>query len=104
MSVFFAEAQWPSPQPHQQPEVVHTAEELVEAILYGAHVDRVVVFPGGLSKIGHEDMLPEDMTQAMRNSANTLRWLEHLSEPRLEAIKLGKARAAHAACRDDLSG
>jgi len=53
----------------QQPEVVHSVSEFIEALHFQAHLDRVVVLPGGVHLLGQQHGVPEMLRHACVASA-----------------------------------
>lgn len=76
----------------QQPEVVHTVEAFLEAMLFEPHVDRVVVLPNGVRLLQQQDGLPTALTQAARSSQTLRGFLDNLGT---EAIDKFRGRLWH---------
>ena len=89
-SKILAEADWPThitQDPSKQGTVVETVDEFMQALLYGDHLDDVVVFPDGLRKLGQFDSMPEYIL-AVQKKDTVRNWLESVS-----ASTLGNIRA-----------
>ncbi|KAK3243537.1 hypothetical protein CYMTET_46818, partial [Cymbomonas tetramitiformis] len=71
----------------QLPEVVHTAEEFLEVLLFEQHLERVVVLPNGVELLGQADSIPKALSGAVRKSAlvsNVLSALDSDAKARLK--------------------
>lgn len=80
------EALW-NIKPEQQPDVVHTVEEFLEIVLFQPHLDRVVVFPDGVRKLGQEEGIPEAVRQAACSSRDVRGFLAALGPESQEAFR-----------------
>ena len=69
------ECLWPSRE-DQRPEVVHTAEEFLEVLLFEPHLDRVVVLPNGVELLHQVGSIPGALSSALQ-SATSVRQLIH---------------------------
>lgn len=48
----------------QKPDIVHTAAEFLEVLLFQPHLDRVVVLPNGIELLGQQHGIPAALTNA----------------------------------------
>jgi hypothetical protein len=76
----------------QMPEVVYTAEEFLDALLYQTHIDRIVVLPNGIELLRQEHGIPDRLVQAVRKS-NTIR--QFLDEITHEGSDIYRGRLWH---------
>lgn len=76
----------------QRPEVAHTAEEFLEAMLLQPQLDRVVVLPGGIDLLRQQNALPEALRDAVARSSNMRDMMNIMPE---EARASFKARLWH---------
>lgn len=63
-------AEWPWPEhvlvdKTKQPRFVHTVKDFMHELTEGDHMDKVVVFPGGLEALGHQAAMNQDVAKAM---------------------------------------
>ena len=84
------ENDWPAfitGDPDKQATVVQTVDEFMQALLYGEHLNDVIVLPDGLRKLGQVDAMPDYILNA-KNEENVRKWLESVP-----ASMLGNIRA-----------
>mmetsp|Transcript_17198 Transcript_17198/g.27481 ORF Transcript_17198/g.27481 Transcript_17198/m.27481 type:complete len:294 (-) Transcript_17198:520-1401(-) len=62
----------------KQPVVLETAEAFIDAMMFGEHMNRVVVLKEGIKKLGMADALPKGMVEAAHEENNALSWLGKL--------------------------
>jgi len=70
---------WPI-RDEQRPEVVHTVEEFLDALLFQPHVDRVVVLPNGVELLNQQHAIPEKLCRAVRKSSTIRSFLAEISK------------------------
>lgn len=75
-------AGWPASlaAPAKQPVVVRDLDAFEEALLFGSHIDRIVVLHDGVARLGHAEALPEDVRRAARGESSVTAFLEALGD------------------------
>ena len=75
-------AGWPVEYFHQEekkPTVVDTAQEFIDAVLLGDHMDDVIVLPDGLKKLEMENAMPKDIVAVSNHIMNMYHYKIYLS-------------------------
>lgn len=62
----------------QEPEVVHTAEEFLEVMLFETHVDRCVVLRNGINLLRQQGAIPERLHEAVASSSSVRSFLDKI--------------------------
>ena len=85
-------AGWPATlaQPQYQPEIVQSAEEFERQLLFGSHVDRVLVLRNGVQLLGLEQSLPPEVADAAAGETCVRRFLQKLGDD--EALRQLRGR------------
>lgn len=69
---------WPIKE-SQKPEVVSTAEEFMDAVLFQTHIDRVVVLPNGIELLRQQNGIPEQLLKSVRKSSTIRTLLDEIT-------------------------
>lgn len=75
-------AGWPASlaAPAKAPHVIRDLLEFEDEVLFGVHINRVVVLPGGVAKLGHGDALPAYVCDAAHGETSVTAFLERLGD------------------------
>ena len=69
------------------PTVLEDAAAFVDCLLWGKHVDDIVVLRGGVSKLSQDGALPDSVARAVRMQPDTRAFLGALDARLLESLR-----------------
>lgn len=75
-------------------------QEFEEAVLYGKHIDEILVLKDGVRRLGQADAVPEELLQAVQREKCTRSFLDSLSEELLQSLR-GRIYCTASGSRDE---
>jgi len=95
-------AGWPSSllAAEKQPTIIEDVKDFEEAILYGSHVDEILVLKDGVHKLGQADAVPPDFLDAARRSGSCSSFLDALGDETLAKLR-GRVYCTTCGTRDE---